>query len=234
MANIALYDVSGKALTETPSAEFQSQRWNLYANATKADVAVKVSESVYNPMKFYCVDQANWATNVDGFDDSLNAPSAYAWNDPMVPTAKSQRKIPAYEGKSIYDPCPQGWKMPVPYVWEDFRFSIVPGYTVNLPGHDRGESFASNGTGLRYWPNKVIDGEKPVGGYISYRFGGYRTPQAHNQGVLIKVSSEGYHWAAIPTSFNKANHYFVSASKVIFMSTARSAGMPVRCISMEK
>lgn len=234
VAYIALYDVNGKAITETPTTEFQAQRWTQNANATTNDVAVKVSVSVYNPMKFYCINQANWATNVDGYDATQPvAASAYAWHDPMVPTGPSSQSTAPYTGKSIYDPCPQGWKMPVPYAWEDFRFDSTYGYTVNVTGHNRGDGFASNGSGLRYWPNKVIDGKKPVEGYITYRFGGYRTPEANNKGALTDFNTVGYHWGAIPYSSNDANYFVISTSQVAFMEKARSAGMPVRCVSME-
>lgn len=60
-----------------------------------------IYESVYTPYSFYNVADGDWATN----NPHTTAP--YSWNGPS-------------KEKSIYDPCPDGWMVPMNETWEIF------------------------------------------------------------------------------------------------------------------
>lgn len=231
-AKISLYDINGVAISNTPANGFQAQKWNsTNANGSATDVAVKVSESVYNPMKIYAIKN-NWATNVDGYN-GFSESSAYAWHDPMVPTELSSQKT-IYQGKSIYDPCPPGWKIPVVNAWEDFRTNQIYGSTINSYNHGRGDNFVSSGKGTRYWPNVDIDGKKPVEGNIIYRFAGSRAPGAGYYGASYWANVNGYFWTAIPHYINNAHNFQISTSDAGRKNSTRGTAKSVRCISMNE
>jgi uncharacterized protein (TIGR02145 family) len=62
-----------------------------------------IADAVKAPTTFY-IYNGNWNSDADGTD--------YLWNDPN-----------ASNTKSIYDPCPAGWRLPLNATWSDFSNS---------------------------------------------------------------------------------------------------------------
>ena len=91
---------------------------------------ISMELSVLSPMKYANGDH-NWCTVGFSFNQ---------WNSPY-PT----------EEKSIFDPCPAGWKVPDQYVWDNFK----NGETIN--SSSRGLGWTVGGVnGLRYWPLGIV------------------------------------------------------------------------------
>jgi len=72
---------------------------------TLASGPATIATSVANPWVFYTMSGGNWTG--DASDGTC------LWSDPNCSTAVNT-------GKSIYDPCPPGWKMPVAGTWNGF------------------------------------------------------------------------------------------------------------------
>lgn len=226
--NIPLYDINGNTLTPSPTAGFQAQKWTpSNAGGASTDKQVSFKEAVNNPMKFYAGGGSNsWSNEVN--TTAVN----YAWNDPLTPMVNS-----VSEGKSIYDPCPPGWKVPESFVWNDIRRDNIYGWTVNNGAHNRGDGFGNFDKGMRYWPNVVSeDGDYPVGGTVFYPAGGYRKCYTNNSyGTWFGEGTEGHMWSS--TAYNSvysAYQLYYYYNSVVTTTTSKSNGNSVRCITMNK
>lgn len=157
-SDIALYNVDGKALTAEAPAGFSIQKWNAAtANAYAAPKSgVDVSFGVVNPSIFVSIMSSDWSNLRD---------KVYLWKD-------SKLSANDHSAKSIYDPCPPGWRVPPQGVWEDFV------YQKTTHNADRGLVYTA---GFHYWPDKKVDevSVRPEGNVFFPRQG-YRT----NYGAL--------------------------------------------------
>lgn len=118
--------------------------------------------------------------------------------------------------KSIYDPCPPGWRVPVKDTWTEFTTS---GCT----------EWFSSPAGRSYYP--AGDAGK---GRIWYPAGGYRYNHAAN---WDKVRTVGYSWSDSPQTENDAlaTHgvsFIFSQSEVMTGGSPRHCGLPVRYVRL--
>lgn len=228
-SNINLYDINGTAITTTSKTGFQAQRWDgRTANALSSDTQVTMIDATSDPMKFYHTKGA-WNVELDGTDK-------YAWNDPMISTGSSSDKK-GYAGKSIYDPCPPGWKLPARHTWEDFRRDNTYGWTLNNGSHNRGDGFGSFNKGMRYWPNVLTqDGGYPVEGTISFSASGYRWSNYFSSaGQLYRDGTDGIIWSAISSSPNSGYSMSFSTTSIsTSYDNTKANGASVRCISISE
>lgn len=228
-----LYNIDGVALTATAPDGFEAQRWNGNANGLSTDIAVKVSESVNNPMKFYSRNNP-WATDVNGFVSTAST-DGYMWFDVRVPMGVRVADVKSYKGKSIFDPCPPGWKIPTTSVWEDFRQNNTAGHTVSNSTHNR--DFPNYTTLLQYWPNIEVDGQYPVEGKIHYSNAHGRRNTSGYDGNHYTSTAYSYAWSATPaTALNAYCFYYRTTSSTLTTnsSIAKGYAMRVRCVSMEE
>jgi len=139
---------------------------------------------------------------------SIVSNSNYLWNDPQAPTSSNT-------GKSIYDPCPPGWKLPVDGVWSDFTMGAT------VFNATRGLLFNN---GMLYWPGSNTD---PVNGQIWYPYAG-----AMNKGESSIYVGE--YWTASPTTsilagrgmyFYDTNDFFAQQGNPYSIT-----GCTVRCV----
>ena len=138
------------------------------------------------------------------------------------------RKAQIY--KSIYDPCPQGYRVAPKDLWN--RFTVDGGnYGSQDTDAKRDATFnASNrnslGTqhGYHFYYTAWHDGETDF-----YPASGYRNRAS---GALTNVGSSGYSWSSSPTqSSTNAGYLNFSASSVYPQDgNARAYGFPVRCV----
>jgi hypothetical protein len=180
---------------------------------------VAISESVKYPWAFYTVESGNW-TNSAGTDGT-----GFAWNDPAATAG----------AKSVYDPCPPGWRMPANGVWNDFD-RTVNGALVNTqnPARDlawgvgRGSGSAvAPVNGLRYWPGTT--GTDPVGGRIWFPATGLRYVSS---GALWGTGSGGYYWSGTANSPVGAHHlHFYAGTVYPSNGNNRAFGFAARCVS---
>jgi uncharacterized protein (TIGR02145 family) len=187
--------------------------------AIESGPVANIKASVAIPNKFITgVAGSSYAWTMEAGNTS------YTWCDPNAGTAG---------GKSIYDPCPPGWRMPVNGTWSDFNRQIEGSYinTINPLrdlGYNYGRGFGSASApvnGLRYWPGTTADA--PVGGTIWIPAAGYR---GADNGSLGLVGSYGYYWSATPNGANGCLLYFNSTYVGPSGNTSRAYGFSVRCV----
>jgi hypothetical protein len=110
--------------------------------------------------------------------------------------------------KTIYDPCPSGWRVPVNYNMSD---ATSPWYGFTL---SNGGTFSE---GYNWGTNAV------------YPAAGYRD---NSSGSLSLVGTTGYFWSASPyssTSSNASLLYFYSGAVYVDNHYNRARGFSVRC-----
>ncbi|MDR3118203.1 MAG: fimbrillin family protein [Mediterranea sp.] len=116
--------------------------------------------------------------------------------------------------KTIYDPCPVGWRVPVNYGLSD---DTSPWYDFSA------KTFVSNATAAADWsvPSGANNAIYPVAGSRNYKTGN-----------PLNVDNTGYYWSASPYG----NDYFVSSMDFntgninINSKTSRAFGNSVRCV----
>ena len=117
------------------------------------------------------------------------------------------------DNKSNYDPCPEGWRMPLDNTWNDFTLETAHYHTQgNLTS--LGDNSATNG--LLYKD------------FAWYSACGYRNAGTGNGG-LRSVGYGGNYWSSTPSTrfnFNPVN----GVSPNYKPDEARAAGLTVRCI----
>lgn len=164
-----------------------------------------------------------WATahpttlmgEVAGPQDSwLAAPSPYLWGNGSDGHTATQRSL-----KSIYDPCPPGWRVPPSEAWglEDFQllnFEDDSGWYIRMNGH-----------------------------YTTYPFTGYLYPGT--QGWVYTALSGCFAWSNTPGIRSQNGTTTVDAARAgclqldhfgtvtLNMSRCQAFACPVRCIKDE-
>lgn len=125
---------------------------NRHANGVETktpQISTKISmqESIHSPETFFTGTSNDWCT--EGF-------SNYNWNSPEMGKAV----------KSIFDPCPAGWKLPTTEAWADFKYASISetdkGSRTVLE-ETRGLQWLQNDiSGLRYWPANKERQDSPI------------------------------------------------------------------------
>jgi hypothetical protein len=156
---------------------------------------VTVTQAIQNPGTFYGIDY-----DVNGNDWLATARDNTLWGGDE-----------ADKPKTIYDPCPAGWRVPlsgagnsspwVGYGVQTFTTGNTGGYV--LPVNNNGGSYTQT-----YWPAA-----------------GYR----NNAGALSALGANGNYWSATFTGTNAYNLYFYSGGT--YSNTfSRAFGLSVRCV----
>ncbi|MBR5043261.1 MAG: DUF4906 domain-containing protein [Bacteroidales bacterium] len=166
-------------------------------NSATADVL----KAIHNPTVHY----SGWWQNTSL--GSVESP----WNDPKLIGGTGHGGDNCEPDKSIYDPCPPGWRVPVYGVWSNFS-------------SDNSEWFSSPG-GRYYYP----EGD-PANGRIWYPAAGRRV---HHGLVIDGVGTDGYYWTATPVSGSQAHYFRLNAGGVAATyNMERYLGLSVRCIRL--
>ncbi|MGN0091755.1 MAG: hypothetical protein ACI35M_01665 [Alistipes sp.] len=186
--------------------------------------------AVQNPLKFITnagmnIDDKN--NNAWTYGDIYNPTTHNAsvvWFDPQA--LSTATNLP----KSIFDPCPPGWCLPLNDVFSDFRTNTASNPTTNVGGGDnplRGfTSFSSAERGLRYGP--YSEDRYNVGDEIYIPASGYRL---YNNGGFANVGNIGNYWYGISRDTSRSAH-LQSSSATLYLqgSNPQSFGFPVRCV----
>lgn len=234
--NNQLFRIDGTAITTTATPGFSAQKWTDRANAVTGDLAVTMQASVEQPLRMVSITM--WVADVNGYSGTPTTPEykGYIWHDPQVKIYNTTTTN--YPGKSIYDPCPPGWRVPGHNTWQDFSHSATTGYTLNnSTSHGRGDGFGYFDRGTRYWPNIGNDeGEHPVEGVIHYPAYGYRrnTNSSTYYGRYYYQGEDTRMWMA--NTSNDTNGYCMSLTDTSVSATtsaARGLALSVRCVTIE-
>lgn len=118
--------------------------------------------------------------------------------------------------KTLFDPCPPGWKVPHPYVFSAFtktgNSATVASGDVNVEGvFVQGWNFVYDGVNSTYYPG------------VGYRYDEY--------GIFF-FQPAGYYWSSAPATtdlFGAQAFALTSVSVTQRFSDPRGFGLPVRC-----
>ena len=133
------------------------------------------------------------------------------WNDPMLTGGTGHGGDNCEPDKSVYDPCPPGWRVPVHGVWSDFSLSTS-------------EWFSSPG-GRYFYP-----GGDSANGRIWYPAAGNRI---HHGATWGEVGTDGYYWTATPVSGSAHYFRFNGGGVTQAYNTERYRGESVRCVRLQ-
>lgn len=215
--NITRYDLSGAAVGNRSETGGRGS-------------GVRIRDYVLNPLTQY-------AQQLD-FMIPDNTVRERVWLDKF--TKMPVPEMRTNEEKSIYDPCPYGWKVPNAGTWEDFRPYITThneARGLQYYRHDPDSNFWNYA--VRYWPMIDVNGEYPVWGTIKYLVTGYRdndnTWWTYN---YVRLWYNSYY--AVPTESSPTpmvnDHVgmsmYISASQTTeFQQTTTGMLYSVRCVS---
>ena len=208
--NNTYYDINGTALTSTAGGSLP-----VVGTAPSPATNFNIPYAINNPHLFLS-GETDWA-------QMGTAAQNYVWFDSKMSYNLGGAGV-GRNGKSIYDPCPEGWKVPLDGTWADFRLIGDGQGTVNAAS--RGLAFNQ---GLFYWP--LIEagtgtGIYPKGGTIFYPAAGYRRTVG---GALGSMGSYGYFRSLTPavSMLVSSNSDFGPSS-----GNGRGDGSFVRCVSV--
>jgi uncharacterized protein (TIGR02145 family) len=182
---------------------FPSPNASLYNIDGSADViAISTGPATFSAAVNY---PANFHTRSNGDWASPNPYFTITWNNPTWYTSST--------GKSLFDPCPLGWKLPVAWTWSVFAGP-------NVSGTFQG---SSNNAGWEFYMGGVA-----TGGTAFYPASGYRHGMT---GTLSNMQIYGCYWSASPASSSNGYNFIFHANSVSpLYDDNRSFGLSVRCI----
>ena len=175
-------------------------------------VKQNIRYSIHNPSTFI-TSAGNW-TSYESSGSIIGDQSASpTWNDPKFNIHGTDY---CEASKSIYDPCPYGWRVPEKNTWADFRTATTESSTAPAP------------SGYYYYP----EGYNPDApkGRIFFPSAGSRK---YDSGVRTSVGrltwtnalySGGVGWTSLSNS---------NIGPVDYNFYYRSIGLPVRCIRLD-
>ena len=176
---------------------------------------ISIKNGIQNPGSFYTWGSggSNWSTNYGYYnlwsgDNTVTSGYNVGNDNPVV--------------KTVYDPCPVGFKMPANNAFTGFTANGQNGGTRNVNGTDNSQTFLNN-FGHNFW----TDGSKTA--TINFPASGLRND---NDGSLNSVGSIGYYWSAVPHGTgNGCGLSFGSGNVYPLYYNARAYGFAVRAVS---
>jgi hypothetical protein len=196
-ASVGLYNGSGTAVTAF--------------TATGGDCIVRVQgkteikTAVQYPYNFYVSGGGNWVSGDLYGNNSWSNPGWYT----SVPKA----------GKSLFDPCPPGWRLPVTGTWDTFALADGVPNAANYPGDYR---LGNDQAGWEFY----IAGSS--GETAFYPATGVRY---FTSGTVLNERQDGYNWSATPLSGGLAYYLSCYPNSLIPQNNAhRGYGFSTRCI----
>ena len=124
--------------------------------------------------------------------------------------------------KTVYDPCPVGFKMPASNAFTGFTANGQNGGTMNVDGTSDWQTYQNN-FGHNFWTNSSKTAT------INFPASGYRDD---DDGSLYSVGNNGFFWSAVPNSTsNGCSLYFNSGGVYPLGYFARPYGFAARPVS---
>ena len=137
-----------------------------------------IMNNIQNPDKFYIYGSSLWTNygyyNLWSADNTVTGGYNVGNDNPVV--------------KTVYDPCPVGFKMPANNAFTGFTANGQNGGTMNVDGTDNWQTFQNN-FGHNFWTNSSKTAT------INFPASGYRDI---DDGSLNIVGSYGFFWSAVP------------------------------------
>ena len=174
-----------------------------------------ISNNIQNPDKFYIYGSSLWTNygyyNLWSADNTVTGGYNQGNDNPVV--------------KTVYDPCPVGFKMPANNAFTGFTTTGLNSTSqseMNVDGTDDWQQWTNN-FGHNFWTNssKTATINFPASGLRYY-----------NDGSLGYVGNIGYYWSAVPnTTNNGCDLNFRSGGVYPLDFVTRACGFAVRAVS---
>ena len=169
---------------------------------------MSIMNGILNPGKFYTYG-SNWSSNYSYYNLWSADNTTTGFNDNFVV-------------KTVYDPCPAGFKMPASNAFTGFTTTGQDGGATNVDGTRDWQTYQSN-FGHNFWTNssKTAAINFPASGYLHY-----------SNGSLNGVGDSGCYWSAVPKYSSDGCYLFFNLSYVKTLNeNYRTYGFAARPVS---
>ncbi|MGP1481701.1 MAG: fimbrillin family protein, partial [Hoylesella enoeca] len=173
---------------------------------------MSIQNGIQNPGSFYTWGSSWYSTPPTGY-------SYYnLWSADNTVTGGNDNSVV----KTVYDPCPVGFKMPASNAFTGFTANGQNGGTMNVNGTDNLQTYQNN-FGHNFWTSSSKTAT------INFPASGYRDSY---DGSLLGVGSYGYYWSVVPyNSYGGCHLYFGSGYVYPLYYDNRSYGLAARPVS---
>ena len=176
---------------------------------------MSIKNNIQNPDKFYIYGSSMYTNygyyNLWSADNTVTGSYNQGNDNPVV--------------KTVYDPCPVGFKMPANNAFTGFTTTGLNSTSqseLNVDGTDDWQQWTNN-FGHNFWTNSSKTAT------INFPASGLRNIL---NGSLSNVGSGGYYWSAVPINASGGcNLYFFSGFVYPLGNYARTYGFAVRAVS---
>ena len=174
-----------------------------------------ISNNIQNPDKFYIYGSSLWTNygyyNLWSADNTVTGGYNQGNDNPVV--------------KTVYDPCPVGFKMPANNAFTGFTTTGLNSTSqseMNVDGTNDWQQWTNN-FGHNFWTNSSKTAT------INFPASGLRSSGG---GPLSSVGYNGYYWSAVPIdTYRGCSLYFSSGSVGPLYDITRAYGFAVRAVS---
>ena len=203
--------------TTTFATSTMGQKWGDASHVKTLTGAseANITSAIANPTTFYL--QRN-TTQYDWVGDTYANQRDNLWGNPNTTTKTPNT---ARGSKSIYDPCPPGWRVAPQDTWTRFT---THGYNTSTASE-----FNVKGS-FNYGWNFIYAGPDKTGSEAFYPAAGFRTTST---GALSSVGTEGDVWSsssAYAGNLRAGLLYFNSGYVGPLSNAGRAAALSVRCV----
>lgn len=218
----SVYDGSGSSFV------FSSKKV-LFSSSVGTNAKSTIDYSIKNPDKFiYCNDSPfNWINTATVYTADWKT-SNCLWGDNNL-SADNVDPAPWDGEKTIYDPCPIGWRVSPADVWTGILKPAATswGGSISTNAYTTGTSWTTN-YAAPYGHTFYFNG---IAGTATFcPASGYR---GATTGALFSVGNGGYGWLSVPgggSSLYGVYLSFTTSSVNVATTNYRAYGMSVRCV----
>lgn len=203
---------------------------SITAEITFSDVgAIMIANSIQYPDKLYICDKSyNWVTNNSDPNSDGSKISNCLWGDNNKTTNVTDGE-PWDGDKTIYDPCPAGWRVTPADTWTGIAgsgVSSLKGLTQSQCYLGNGHDFSSKG-GFIFYTKENGTGTKSADLYFPAN--GARDPA---NGKIYNCGIYGYCWysSGMANSLTAGNFNFHSSNIYVAGGNGRTFAVGVRCV----
>ena len=173
---------------------------------------MSIQNGIQHPGSFYTWGSSWWSTPPTGYSyDNL-------WSADNTGVGLNDNSVV----KTVYDPCPVGFKMPPTKAFSGFTSNGQNDGTMNVDGTDNLQTFQSN-FGHNLWTSSSKTAT------INFPASGYRF---NDDGSLLNVGVSGCYWSALPSDTDSGFYLGITLSNVFPLNyNNQSYGFAVRPVS---
>ena len=173
---------------------------------------ITIMNNIQNPDKFYIYGSSMFINyvyyNLWSADNTVTGDWNVGNDNPVV--------------KTVYDPCPVGFKIPANNAFTGFTADGQNNGTMNVDGTSDWQTYQNN-FGHNFWTSSSKTAT------INFPASGNRD---NNDGSLVNVGSNGCHWSAVPSYTGYGCNLFFNSGRVYTLGVSgRTYGLATRPVS---